>query len=96
MLLILFLYLLLLLALLLKPKLIILDEIDSGLDMDALKIICEALKESLPKGSSLIVITHYSRLLKYIKPTYIHIMINGRIVQTGNFKLIKTKVIAKI
>jgi Fe-S cluster assembly ATP-binding protein len=76
--------------LLLKPKLIILDEIDSGLDMDALKIICEALKESLPKGSSLIVITHYSRLLKYIKPTYIHIMINGRIVQTGNFKLIKT------
>jgi Fe-S cluster assembly ATP-binding protein len=75
--------------LLLKPKLIILDEIDSGLDIDALKIICDALKENLPKGSSLIVITHYSRLLKYIKPSHIHIMIGGKIIQTGNIKLIK-------
>ena len=54
--------------LLLDPKLVILDEIDSGLDIDALKIICETINETLNKSSSLIVITHYPRILEYLKP----------------------------
>lgn len=74
--------------LLLRPKLIILDEIDSGLDIDALKIICDTLKENLPEESSLILITHYSRLLSYLKPTYVHIMQNGTISTTGNISLV--------
>lgn len=76
-------------VLLLKPKLIILDEIDSGLDIDALKMICEVLTSNLSKRTSLLVITHYSRLLNYIKPSYIHIMKNGRIVKTGSLELVK-------
>lgn len=75
--------------LLLKPKLIILDEIDSGLDVDALKLICETLKDDLPKDTSFIVITHYSRLLNYLKPTYVHIMQNGSICKTGNIALVE-------
>lgn len=74
--------------LLLKPKLVILDEIDSGLDIDALKIICEAINENKPKNSSLVVITHYPRILKYLKPTFVHIMINGKIIKTGNMELV--------
>ena len=74
--------------LVLKPKLIILDEIDSGLDVDALKIICDILKKSLPKDSSLILITHYSRLLNYLNPNYVHIMQKGQIIKTGDMKLV--------
>ena len=73
---------------LLNPKLVILDEIDSGLDIDALKIICDGIKENLDKKSSLIVITHYPRILKYLKPTFVHIMINGKIIKTGNLELV--------
>lgn len=76
-------------VLLLKPKLIILDEIDSGLDIDALKMICEVLRANLPKKTALLVITHYSRLLNYLNPSYIHIMKDGRIVKTGNLELVK-------
>ena len=75
--------------LLLNPKLIILDEIDSGLDIDALKIICEVINTSLDKKSSLIIITHYPRILTYLKPTFVHIMINGKIVKTGNVELVE-------
>lgn len=74
--------------LLLNPKLVILDEIDSGLDIDALKIICEAINEKKAINSSLIVITHYPRILKYLKPTFVHIMINGKIIKTGNIELV--------
>lgn len=76
--------------LLLKPKLIILDEIDSGLDIDALKIICDTLKDNLPQESSLILITHYSRLLNYLKPSHVHIMQNGNICKTGNMELVES------
>lgn len=76
--------------LLLSPRLIILDEIDSGLDMDAVKIICEAIATYKEKNSSLIVITHYPRILSYLKPTHIHIMMEGKIIKTGNLELIKT------
>jgi Fe-S cluster assembly ATP-binding protein len=74
--------------LLLEPKLIILDELDSGLDIDALKIICQAIKTNLLKNSSLIIITHYPRILTYFEPNYVHIMGNGKIIKTGNKELI--------
>jgi len=74
--------------LVLSPKLVILDEIDSGLDIDALKIICENIKSNLPLNASLIVITHYPKILTYLKPTSVHIMINGKIIKTGNMELI--------
>jgi len=75
--------------LLLSPKLVILDEIDSGLDIDALKIICEGLLNNLPKDVSLLVITHYPKILTYLKPTKVHILMNGKIVQVGNLELIE-------
>ena len=75
--------------LLLNPKLVILDEIDSGLDIDALKIICDIINENLNKNSSLIVITHYPKILQYLKPTFVHIMIQGKIVKTGGVELIE-------
>ena len=75
--------------LLLNPNLVILDEIDSGLDIDAIKIICEGIVNNLEKDASLIVITHYPRILHYLKPTHVHIMINGKIIKTGNLELIE-------
>ena len=75
--------------LLLDPKLVILDEIDSGLDIDALKIICNTINENLNKNSSLVVITHYPKILQYLKPTFVHIMIQGKIVKTGGVELIE-------
>jgi Fe-S cluster assembly ATP-binding protein len=74
--------------LVLNPKLIILDEIDSGLDIDAIKIICEEIKKNLAKNSSLIVITHYPKILTYLIPNYVHIMIEGKIVKSGNIELV--------
>lgn len=74
--------------LLLDPKLIILDEIDSGLDIDAMKIICENILENKNKNSSLLIITHYPKILDYLKPTHVHIMIDGQLKQTGNLELV--------
>jgi len=74
--------------LLLNPKLIILDEIDSGLDIDAIKIICDGIINNIEKDSSLIIITHYPKILSYLKPNFIHIMIDGKIIKTGNLELI--------
>lgn len=73
----------------LEPKLIILDEIDSGLDVDSLKIVGENVSSYLNehKDSSVLMITHYPRLLEYIKPDYVHIMIDGKIVKTGDYNL---------
>jgi Fe-S cluster assembly ATP-binding protein len=75
--------------LLLNPKLVILDEIDSGLDIDAIKIICEAIMNNFNKNSSLLVITHYPKILDYLKPTHVHIMIEGKIIKSGNTELIE-------
>jgi Fe-S cluster assembly ATP-binding protein len=75
--------------LLLNPKLVILDEIDSGLDIDALKIISDAINNNLLKNSSLLIITHYPRILNYLKPSYIHIMINGKIIKSGHMELVE-------
>ena len=74
--------------LLLQPKLVILDEIDSGLDVDAIKIICEGIKSNLLTNSSLIVITHYPRILNYLKPDFVHIMMDGKIIKSGNMELV--------
>ena len=73
----------------LKPKMIILDELDSGLDVDSLKIVCDNINSYLKenKNTSLLIITHYPRILEYIKPNYVHILKDGRIVKTGDYKL---------
>nr|YP_009545362.1 iron-sulfur cluster formation ABC transporter ATP-biding subunit [Mallomonas splendens]AYO28516.1 iron-sulfur cluster formation ABC transporter ATP-biding subunit [Mallomonas splendens] len=75
--------------LLLDPKLIILDEIDSGLDIDAIKIIWEAIAKNKSSNSSLIIITHYPRIIDYLKPTHIHILNEGKIIKTGDLDLIE-------
>jgi len=74
--------------LLLEPKLIILDEIDSGLDIDTMKVIGQTIIENRIKDSSIILITHNPKMLQYLNPNYIHIMMDGRIVKTGNLELI--------
>lgn len=68
----------------LEPKLAILDETDSGLDIDALKIVANGVNKLSNKDNAFIVITHYQRLLDYIIPDYVHVLYNGRIVKTGN------------
>ena len=73
----------------LEPSFIILDEIDSGLDVDSLKVVCDNInkyKEEKP-NTSILIITHYSRLLDYIKPDFVHKMMDGHIVSTGNISL---------
>jgi Fe-S cluster assembly ATP-binding protein len=74
--------------LLLEPKLIILDELDSGLDIDALKIICQTITKVFSKNASIIIITHYPRILNYFEPNFVHIMGEGKIIKTGNMELI--------
>lgn len=72
---------------LLKPKFIILDEVDSGLDVDSLKIVAENIKmykEENPEVS-ILIITHLSKILEYIKPDYVHVVVNGQIVDTGDY-----------
>ena len=73
----------------LDPKLAILDETDSGLDIDALKIVANGVNKLKNKDNAVIVITHYQRLLDYIKPTYVHVMQNGKIIKTGTANLAK-------
>ncbi|VEU80331.1 Fe-S cluster assembly ATPase SufC [Haploplasma axanthum] len=72
----------------LKPKIAILDEIDSGLDVDALKIVGNNVNDMISPEFGCILITHYQRILDYIEPTHVHIMIDGKIVLTGGKELI--------
>ena len=74
----------------LEPKLAILDETDSGLDIDALKIIAKGVNDYRSSDRSFLVITHYQRLLNYIEPDVIHVMIDGKIVKTGGRELAHT------
>jgi len=67
----------------LKPEIAILDETDSGLDIDALRIVSEGVNALSGPGLGVLVITHYQRLLNYIKPHFVHIMLDGRIVESG-------------
>lgn len=71
----------------LEPKLSILDETDSGLDIDALRIVAEGVNKLKTDNNATIVITHYQRLLDYIKPDFVHILYKGRIVMTGGPEL---------
>jgi Fe-S cluster assembly ATP-binding protein len=74
---------------LLDSELSILDETDSGLDIDALKIISNGINDFMNPSKSIILITHYKRLLDYVKPTYVHVMQDGKIVKTGSAELAK-------
>jgi len=73
---------------LLKPKFAVLDETDSGLDVDALKIVSEGVNRALTNTSlGVILITHYTRILGYIKPDFVHVIVNGKIVESGGPEL---------
>jgi Fe-S cluster assembly ATP-binding protein len=74
---------------LLDSELSILDETDSGLDIDALKIISNGINTFMDKSKAIILITHYQRLLDYIKPDFVHVMQDGKIIKTGNADLAK-------
>lgn len=71
----------------LEPKLVILDEIDSGLDIDALKIVAAGVNAMRSEERGFLIITHYQRLLNYITPDYVHVMMQGRIVKSGGPEL---------
>ncbi|MFI1772886.1 Fe-S cluster assembly ATPase SufC [Thalassobellus citreus] len=71
----------------LEPKLAILDETDSGLDIDALRIVANGVNKLKSKDNAVIVITHYQRLLDYIVPDFVHVLYNGRIVKSGGKEL---------
>jgi Fe-S cluster assembly ATP-binding protein len=74
---------------LLDSELAILDETDSGLDIDALKTISMGINNFMNSSKSILLITHYQRLLDYIKPTYVHVMQDGKIIKTGSAELAK-------
>ena len=67
----------------LTPEIAILDETDSGLDIDALRIVADGVNAIMNKDLGILIITHYQRLLNYIKPDYVHVMLDGRIVESG-------------
>lgn len=71
----------------LEPKLTILDEIDSGLDIDAMKDVAQGVKALLSKDRAVLIVTHYQRLLDYIKPDFVHVVVDGQIVKTGDATL---------
>ena len=71
----------------LEPSLVILDETDSGLDIDALKIVADGVNSSRDAKKSFLVITHYQRLLNFIKPDFVHVLSNGKIVKSGSKEL---------
>jgi len=71
----------------LEPKLAILDETDSGLDIDALRVVSEGVNAMRSPDRSFLVITHYQRLLDYIVPDFVHVLVDGRIVRSGGKEL---------
>tara|TARA_Y100000758_G_scaffold302786_1_gene271659 strand:+ start:1742 stop:2497 length:756 start_codon:yes stop_codon:yes gene_type:complete len=71
----------------LEPKLAIMDETDSGLDIDALKIVAEGVNKMKNEDNAILIVTHYQRLLNYIVPDFVHVLINGKIVESGGKEL---------
>jgi Fe-S cluster assembly ATP-binding protein len=71
----------------LEPRYAILDETDSGLDIDALRIVSDGINELRSKDRAMIVITHYQRLLNFVQPDYVHVLVNGRIAKSGGKEL---------
>ena len=72
---------------LMEPRLVILDETDSGLDIDALRIVANGVNHLRSKENAVVLITHYQRLLEYIKPDFVHVLYKGRIVKSGGSEL---------
>jgi|SRR5665213_614274 len=72
----------------LKPELAILDETDSGLDIDALKVVCDGINRIFTPDMSMLIITHYQRMLNYVKPHFVHVFVAGRIVESGGSELV--------
>ncbi len=73
----------------LKPDLAILDETDSGLDVDALRTVAEGVNALRTSEMGILLITHYERILNYIHPDFVHVLVNGRIVRSGDASLAK-------
>jgi len=71
----------------LEPSLAILDETDSGLDIDALRIVAQGVNQLANKDNAIIMVTHYQRLLNYIVPDFVHVMVDGRIIKSGGKEL---------
>lgn len=71
----------------LSPRLSLLDETDSGLDIDALRIVSEGVNKLRRKDNGIVLVTHYQRLLHYIKPDFVHVLANGKIIETGDYTL---------
>jgi Fe-S cluster assembly ATP-binding protein len=71
----------------LKPKIVILDEIDSGLDVDALKLVAEEIKEYHNESVGFLIITHYQRILKDIRPEFVHVLMDGKVIRSGDHEL---------
>jgi Fe-S cluster assembly ATP-binding protein len=71
----------------LEPKMAVLDETDSGLDFDALRIVAESINTLKNDRLGILVITHYQRILNYLKPDIVHVMVDGRIVESGGPEL---------
>ena len=72
-----------------NPKLAVLDETDSGLDVDALRTVAKGVNKFKNENNSVLIITHYQRLLNYIKPDVVHLMIDGKIVESGDMSLVE-------
>jgi Fe-S cluster assembly ATP-binding protein len=73
----------------LEPQLALLDETDSGLDVDALKSVGDVVNRMRSDERSFLIVTHYQRLLDHIKPDFVHVLINGKIVKSGGYELVK-------
>ncbi len=73
----------------LKPKIAVCDEIDSGLDVDSLKIVANGINKLAQEGMGIFLITHYQRILNYVKPDFVHVLVNGKIVKSGDCNLAK-------
>lgn len=71
----------------LEPKLAILDETDSGLDVDAIKVVYETVQKLASENNAILVITHYNKILDYIKPDFVHVLVDGKIVESGDLSL---------
>jgi len=71
----------------LKPKLALLDETDSGLDIDALRVVADGINRTCGKDVAVLIVTHYQRLLNYVKPDFVHVFMDGRIVRSGGPEL---------
>lgn len=74
---------------LLEPRLCIMDETDSGLDIDALKTVAQGVNDLRSQDRAFLVVTHYQRLLDYIRPDHVHVLYNGQIVKSGGFELVQ-------